>query len=52
MRGVYRWVPQQDWDRVWTDEDLYGRYSITDEEVAFIESMIRPMESAEVSKNA
>jgi site-specific DNA-methyltransferase (adenine-specific) len=43
-RGVYTWVPQQTWDREWTDDELYGRYRITDEEIAFIESMIRPMD--------
>ena len=44
MKGVYRWVPQQDWSQKWTDEELYDQYGITDEEIAFIESMIRPMD--------
>jgi site-specific DNA-methyltransferase (adenine-specific) len=43
MKGVYRWVPQQDWSQDWTDELLYEKYEITDDEVAFIDSMIRPM---------
>jgi site-specific DNA-methyltransferase (adenine-specific) len=51
-RGVYRWVPQQSWDRTWTDEELYAQYGITDGEVEFIESMIRPMEAAEAPTNA
>ncbi len=42
-RGVYAFVPQQSWSEKWTDEKLYERYGITDEEVTFIESMIRPM---------
>jgi len=42
-RGVYKWVPQQNWDRVWTDEDLYKRYKITAEEQAYISEIIRPM---------
>lgn len=42
-RGVYTWVPQQTWDRVWTDEELFKKYGLTDEEVSFIEKMIRPM---------
>jgi site-specific DNA-methyltransferase (adenine-specific) len=46
MRGVYQWVPQQPWDRIWTDAALYEKYGITAEEQAYIESMIRPMESA------
>lgn len=43
LRSTYTWVPQQSWDRIWTDELLYEKYDITDDEVAFIESMIRPM---------
>jgi hypothetical protein len=43
MKGVYRWVPQQNWNQDWTDEALYKKYSITKEEIAFISSMIRPM---------
>jgi site-specific DNA-methyltransferase (adenine-specific) len=42
-RGVYAFVPQQAWDRTWTDADLYKKYGITKNEVDFIESMIRPM---------
>jgi site-specific DNA-methyltransferase (adenine-specific) len=45
FRGMYRWVPQQSWDRIWTDEELYASYGITDDEVNFIESIIRPMTS-------
>lgn len=43
-RGVYRWVPQQSWDRNWTDIELYRKYELTKNEVEFIEAMIRPME--------
>ncbi len=43
MRRVYTWVPQQTWDRTWTDEELYAKYKLTKKEIAFIESMIRPM---------
>jgi site-specific DNA-methyltransferase (adenine-specific) len=41
--STYRWVPIQQWDRTWTDVDLYKKYGITKGEIAFIESMIRPM---------
>ena len=43
-RKVYEFVPTQDFSHPWTDEDLYRKYGIDDEEIAFIESMIRPME--------
>lgn len=44
LRRVYKFVPMQDFSETWTDEKLYKKYGINKEEVAFIESMIRPME--------
>ena len=44
MRGVYEFVPMQDFSKPWTDEELYTKYGLTDEEIDFIESMIKPME--------
>lgn len=41
---VYQFVPLQDFSKPWTDEELYAKYGLTDDEIAFIESMIRPME--------
>ena len=41
---VYQFVPLQDFSKPWTDEELYKKYKLTDEEIQFIESMIRPME--------
>ena len=41
---VYEFVPLQDFSKPWTDEELYAKYGLTEEEIAFIESMIRPME--------
>lgn len=43
-RGVYQFVPQQDFSKPWTDEELYKKYGITAEEIEFIDSMIRPMD--------
>ena len=43
-RATYTWVPEQSWDQEWTDEKLYKKYDITKDEIAFIESMIRPMD--------
>ncbi|MDX9974688.1 MAG: Eco57I restriction-modification methylase domain-containing protein [FCB group bacterium] len=45
LRSTYRWVPQQCWNRTWTDEALYKKYKLTSTEIAFIESMVRPMEA-------
>ena len=47
LRPMYSWVPVLAWDRKWTDETLYKKYGLTEEETAFIESMIRPMEVAD-----
>jgi len=41
--ATYTWVPQQTWDRTWTDAELYEKYELTDEEIAFICSVIKPM---------
>lgn len=41
---VYQFVPLQDFSKPWTDEELYAKYGLTENEIAFIESMIRPME--------
>jgi len=53
-RNVYQFIPLQDftsssdinWSRPIEDIDrqLYAKYGLTDEEIAFIESMIKPME--------
>ena len=40
---VYQFVPIQDFSKPWTDEELYKKYNLTQEEINFIESMIRPM---------
>ena len=47
LRSTYTWVPQQSWNRTWTDDLLYTKYGITRKEIAFIESMIRPMDEDE-----
>ena len=44
LKGVYSYVPVLDFSKSWSDEKLYKRYNFTDKEIAFIESMIKPME--------
>lgn len=44
MSRVYRFVPIQDFTKSWTDAELYAKYHLTDDEIAFIEAMIKPME--------
>ena len=40
----FKFVPRQDFSREWSDAALYEKYELTREEVAFIDSMIKPME--------
>ena len=47
LKKVYGFVPMQDFSKPWTDEELYAKYGLTDEEINFIESMIKPMELEE-----
>ena len=39
-----KFVPMQDFSKPWTDAELYAKYKLTEDEIAFIESMIKPME--------
>ena len=43
-KSVYEYVPMQDFSNPWTDEELYAKYDLTNDEIAFIESMIKPMD--------
>ena len=43
-KDVYAFVPDISLSRVWTDENLFERYGLTKDEIAFIESMVRPMD--------
>ncbi|MCK6541243.1 Eco57I restriction-modification methylase domain-containing protein [bacterium] len=42
-RRVYTFVPKQKWTKKWTDEELYKKYGISANEIAFIEKVVRPM---------
>jgi site-specific DNA-methyltransferase (adenine-specific) len=43
-KSVFQLVPIQDFSKAWTDEKLYKKYDLSKDEIAFIESMIKPME--------
>lgn len=43
-KDKFQFVPLQDFSHPWTDEMLYKKYGLDKDEIAFIESMIRPME--------
>lgn len=48
---VYSFVPIQDFSKPWTDKELYAKYGLTETEINFIESMIKPMKTAEGETN-
>ena len=43
-KGNFRFVPSLDFNKSWTDAELYKRYHCSDAERKMIESMIRPLE--------
>ena len=43
-KDKFKLIPIQDFTRPWTDEELYKKYNLDENEIAFIESMIKPME--------
>ncbi len=40
----FGFLPMKDFSEPWDDAKLYRKYKLTKEEIAFIESMIKPME--------
>ncbi|MBP5687314.1 MAG: Eco57I restriction-modification methylase domain-containing protein [Muribaculaceae bacterium] len=43
-QDTYKFVPLQDFNEEWTDEKLYKKYGLSEDEIAYIESVIKPME--------
>lgn len=43
-RRCFAFVPIQDFSKPWTDTELYTKYGLDEEEIAFIESMIKPID--------
>lgn len=39
--SIFAFVPDLELDKTWTDHELYKRYSFSEEEINFVESMIR-----------
>jgi len=46
-RSAYSFVPIQDFSKPWTDKELFRKYGLNGEEVAYIERLIRPMAAAD-----
>ena len=41
MKNVYSLVPIQNFNEEWTDEKLFLKYGLTEDEIAFIDETIR-----------
>lgn len=42
MKKVYDFVPVQEFNKSYTDKELFEKYNLTDEEIKFIEESIKP----------
>lgn len=42
-KRVYQLVPMQDFSKSWTDEELFKRYNFSNEDIKYIQEMIRPI---------
>ena len=43
-RDKFRFIPVQDFSKVWTDDLLYKKYNLSENEISFIESIIKEMD--------
>ena len=41
---TYQFVPVVDFEKHWTDNELYAKYGLSEEEISFIDLMIKPMD--------
>ena len=48
---VYTFVPDQDFNKKWTDDILYKKYNISEIEIKFIESLVRVMDLSQNSND-
>jgi len=46
-RSTYSFVPLQDFSEPWADEQLHRKYGLSVDEIAYIESLIRPMSAGD-----
>ena len=48
-RDRFAFVPQLSMQETWTDEKLYAHFGLSEEEIAFIKEIIRPMDNGETA---
>jgi site-specific DNA-methyltransferase (adenine-specific) len=42
---TYALVPTQNFNEIWTDQKLFEKYSITEDEIEFIDTLVKPIEA-------
>ena len=42
VKGCYEFIPLQDFSKSWTDEELYEKYGLSEDEISYIESSVWP----------
>jgi len=50
-KDVYAFVPDAPLDREWSDESLYERYGLNQDDISLIESVVRPMRESNNVEN-
>ena len=40
---AYRFVPIQDFSKTWTDEELYAKYKLSNQQIEYIEKKLNEM---------
>ena len=43
-KNNFRFVPLLDFNKEWEDEELYAFYGLSEQEISYIESLVRPMD--------
>ena len=43
-KDKFKFVPMQDFSKPWTDEELYLKYNLNEDEINYIDSIIKPMD--------
>lgn len=42
-KGTFKFLPVQDFSKEWTDKTLYSKYGLSDQDISYIESLIKEM---------
>lgn len=49
-QSKFRYIPIQNYNKAWTDEELYKKYGLTEQEIQFIDTLIKPLNKAKTGK--